>query len=120
MHYEDMGSGARAPDPISDPDLTPILPLSGHVWGMYIAHMGSRAMGLGTLLDGSHWEMGYLAHGPGPQILCQSSVSRVSGPWPGTPDPMPIIGEPTDGLRGSPMLKQEWALSSRRESTTRP
>ena len=79
MHYEDMGSGARAPDPISDPDLTPILPLSGHVWGMYIAHMGSRAMGLGTLLDGSHWEMGYLAHGPGPQILCQSSVSLPMG-----------------------------------------
>ena len=63
---------------------------------------------------------GVPGHGSGPRILCHSSVSRVSGPWPGTPDPMPIIGEPTDGLRGSPMLYEEWALSSRRESLTRP
>ena len=74
--------------------------------GPRIYRSTTRIRGMGPYPDmgfnGHSLGMGYLGHGPGALF------------------PSTAIGEPTDGLRGSPMLYEEWALSSRRESLTRP
>jgi hypothetical protein len=76
MPLRGYGVRAKAPDPISDPgsdpDIAFIRPCMGSVHSSY-----------GVPGHGARDPAGRLSLGNG-----------VSGPWPGTPDPMVIIGEP--------------------------